>query len=169
MKDKTSSGSPERILERIMRVIPGYSGYKNKEHIRETDKQLREYLAQELDRYRKNLETAMKDLTRSKSFDLVGSLDSEVKRMQKYADSIRYASYGYSGLFSEIKIRENELQELHAHDLKFIDSLSEIKNATKTLADSKSDPALLKSSLDQLALLLDALDEDIQKRKDLFI
>ena len=168
MKENVGGKSGERLPERIMRIIPGYSGYKNKEHIRETDKLFREYLGQELDRYRKTVEQMMRELTDMKAMGLLDDIDRQVKRMQKYADNIRFASYGYAGFFSEVKIREQELEDLYSHDLRFVDNLADIKKAADNLLSNKTDLAALKTSLSQLSTVLDTLDEGIQKRKNLF-
>lgn len=168
MIEKKGDTSEERLLERILRIIPGYSGYKEKEHIRDSDKRLREYLAQELDRIRKTVEGVMRDLTDMKSMGLLDDIDREVKRMQKYADNIRFANYGYAGFFSEVKIREQELQEFYAHDLGLTDQIASIETGAGELEKTKSDFSELKTSIENLGTLLDSLEEQIQKRKYMF-
>jgi len=158
----------ERKLERIMRIIPGYSGYKDKEHIRESDKRLREYLGTELDRHRKTIERVMRELTDMKVLGFLDDIDRQVKRMHKYADTIRFASYGYAGFFSEVKIREQELNELYTHDLTFTDNLQEINVAVEAIVRNKSDYEQLKTSIGNLETVLDSLDAEIQKRSNLF-
>jgi len=165
MRDSFRDSSHESTLERIMRIIPGYSGYKEKEKIRESDKRLREYLGQELDRIRKSVERTMRDLTEMNSFSSLDLMDVQVKRMQKYAENIRFASYGYAGFFSDVKIGEPELEEILSHDQKFIDSLSEIRSAVKILDETKEDESELKQSIKSLESVLNLLEEEIQKRK----
>jgi len=87
----------EKFLEKFLDVIPGLSGYREKDNRRTTDKRLREYLASKIDGARKELQDLKLTLTNEgklKELDDIGRLE---RRLYKIADSLRFASYGYSG------------------------------------------------------------------------
>src|SRR5215470_267338 len=96
--------SEKNFLERIASHIPGIAGYREREARRETDRRLREFLAGRLDGGRQTLNTLRNRATDSgelKALDTIGRLD---RALQKSVSSLRYADYGYSGVFDQVKI-----------------------------------------------------------------
>ncbi|MCX7830991.1 MAG: hypothetical protein N2445_08045 [Acidobacteria bacterium] len=121
--------SEKNFFEKFLDVIPGLSGYRKREDRRTTDKRLREYLAGRIDNARKKISDLKLDLTNEGNLSELDKIGRVERKLQKLSDSIRFASYGYSGLFDQLKIKEEELDVLYGHDLKFIQAVEELENS----------------------------------------
>jgi len=121
-------------LEKLISKIPGYHGYKEKENRRAADKLLREQLAGQLDGQRRQLAELQRDLLEGGGLLFVDDLERAVTKVQKLADSIRTASYGYAGLFDAVRVKEEELDALYAFDEDMLNHVSTIQGAIDALA-----------------------------------
>src|SRR5512136_372351 len=104
-------------LERWVSWVPGVGTYREREKRRETDKRIREHVAGGLQNTRGQLKRAMLDFSRNGKADLLIDLDHLSAQIQQMADTIRYASYGYGGIFDLEKVREEEINRLCSFDL----------------------------------------------------
>ena len=150
--------SEKNFLEKLVDKIPGLSGYRAKEDRRDTDKRLREYLATRLDGVKAKVDAVKLDLTNRGNLAALNDIGQFHRRLQRVTDTIRFASYGFSGLFDQMKIREAELDKIYSHDLKMIEVLELLESAAGTLG---TDPAPATKALD-------ALEEQINSRKTLW-
>lgn len=150
--------SEKNFLERFADALPGLAGYRAREDRRTTDKRLREYLASRIDRVRDRLEAAKLALTDAGQLWALNDLGHLSRRLQAAADSIRFAAYGYTGLFDQVKIGEPELEALYAHDLKILEAVE----ALEALAADGS--SLVRGA----AGAVDTLEGLLQDRKNLW-
>ena len=121
-------------LEALVSKIPGYHGYKQKEDRRAADKLLREHLAGQLGEQQRRLVDLQRDLLEGGGLLVVDDLERAVTKVQKLADKIRTASYGYAGLFDEVKVKEEELDALYEFDEDMLGHVSAIQSAIEALA-----------------------------------
>ncbi len=121
-------------LETLASKIPGYRGYKEKEDRRAADKLLREHLADQLNEQQRRLAELQRDLLEGGGLLLVDDLERAVTKVQKLADKVRTASYGYAGLFDEVKVKEEELDALYDFDESMLGHVSAIQAAIDALA-----------------------------------
>lgn len=121
--------SEKNFLEKFADAIPGLSGYRAREDRRETDKRLREYLAGRLDRVKDRIEAAKLDLTNQGNLAALSSVGLLERKLQTEADKLRFATYGYSGFFDQVKIKEEQLDALYAHDTKIADAVDAVERA----------------------------------------
>lgn len=120
-------------LEKTMaNVIPGYKGYKQKELRREADKLLRDTLADRMRTVKRQLDGLQKDLISSGKFDLLDDVESVATQLQTFIDRVRTASYGYSGLFDAVKVKEEDLDRLYEFDAHMMDYVERIEGAIQT-------------------------------------
>lgn len=155
--------SEKDFLERLADRIPGLAGYRAREARRDTDKRLREHLARRLDRGREHLDRARRELLAAgglEGLDGVGGVD---KRLQRAADTLRHASYGYSGLFDALKIREDELDRIYRYDGDLLEEVEGIERALQTVG---GDPG--PDGLADLSARVDRLLERIAGRREIF-
>jgi hypothetical protein len=139
------------LLERIAARIPGIKGYLEREMRREVDKMQRDWLAEQVDRARRGLQRKIRDWSRAGNLgnlDLAASID---KALDRLANRIRHADYGYTGFFDAVKIRARELDVLYDFDLTLMDTVEELAVRIETLPSTASEPALRS--------LLEAVDE----------
>lgn len=156
--------SEKNFLEKLADKIPGISGYREREARRETDRRLREYLARRLEEGRESLQglrRALLDGGEIGLLDDVGRLDAT---LQRAAASLRYADAGYSGLFDQVKIREEELDRIYAHDEALLLEVQDLAEGVRRLPASP--PAV--ETLGGLSGLADELIQRITRRRDLF-
>jgi hypothetical protein len=81
------------------------------------------------------------------------------------ADTIRYASYGYAGIFDLEKIREEELDRLYAIDLSLMDDLEAIQAKVAEIG-SQASPEKGKMTIAEAFLLLDGLEKKFRQRNE---
>jgi hypothetical protein len=113
-------------FERLMKKIPGYKGYKEKEMRREADKLLRTEVARLLDDQRKRLSELQNQLISQAQIEFLDDLERAVMKLQLLIDRIKTASYGYAGLFDAVKVKEEQLDALYEFDSKMLDFDDEI-------------------------------------------
>ena len=121
-------------LEALAEKIPGYRGYKEKEDRRAADKLLREHLADQLNEQQRRLAELQRDLLEGGGLLLIDDLDRAVTKVQNLADKVRTASYGYAGIFDEVKVKEEELDALYDFDEDMLGHVSAIQAAIEALA-----------------------------------
>lgn len=110
-------------MESWLDRIPGLRTYRDWEKRRETDKRLREHMAFRIGESRSQLGRISFDLQKTKILEPLDDLDRLSSYMQQMAQTIRYASYGYSGLFALDKIEAEDLDKLYTYDLSLMDHL----------------------------------------------
>jgi hypothetical protein len=155
--------SEKNALEKLADAIPGLKGYRDKEARRDTDKRLRDYIAGRIDGVRKSIDDTKRTQVEEGKLDGLAEIDRLSQKLRKSADSIRHASYGYSGFFDQVKIREAELDRIYQYDLSLISDIEALENSakkdpTKTIDEQK------RSWEDKI----EALDTKIEGRKSLF-
>ncbi len=160
---------PKGMADRIetwMRKIPGVRSYKEREHRRETDKKLREHLASRLQEFRSQVKKVTLDLTTKGQMESLAKLDRFSSRLQQMADTIRYASYGYSGIFDLDKIREEELDRLYSFDLSLVEELERIQKSVGEIGLAATREAR-EQKIGEADILADSLETKFNQRKEL--
>ena len=161
-------GTPKGFSDRIenwLAKVPGIRTYRDREHRRETDKQLREHLASRLRGIRDLLQRLILEVSQKGNLNLLAAMDRLSSRLQQMADTIRYASYGYGGIFDLEKIREDELDQLYAFDLALLGDIDGIQGQMEEMSQ-KASPEILSQSIRQSESLLEALEKKFRNRDD---
>ena len=156
--------SEKNFLEKIASYIPGVAGYRERESRRETDRRVREFLALRLDEGRAGLNALRNEATDAgqlKALDAIGKLD---RILQKSVSSLRYADYGFSGLFDQMKIREAELDQVYAYDAALVTDVIALSDALR--AGQRTVPEI--ATLVALAGQAEQLDVRIARRREIF-
>ena len=148
-----------------MARIPGVRTYREREHRRETDKKLREHLASRLQEIRSQLKRVVLDLSSKGQMELLAKLDHLSSHLQQMADTIRYASYGYGGVFDLEKIREEELDRLYTFDLSLVDDLERVQKGVGEIGLAGS-PAEREKKAEEADTFLDSLEMKFNQRKE---
>lgn len=113
-----------------MLILPGFRGYKLREQRREADRIVRDYAYKALEDSRDDLMSCFQSLSDSKANELMEPVNRLIAKMDRVAEKINRASYGYSGFFDSIKIEENELDNMLAYDTQLMDSVRKIGELT---------------------------------------
>jgi hypothetical protein len=134
-------------LEALISKIPGYHGYKEKEDRRAADKLLRDQLTKQLDEQRRRLAELQRNLVDSGGLLMVDDLDRAVTKVQKLADKIRTASYGYAGIFDAVKVKEDQLDALYTFDEGMLEHVTSVQTAIDALATAIDSNGDVKSAI----------------------
>jgi len=160
--------SEARLLEKIMLVVPGFRGYKQKEMRREADKLVRDHFGRMLEKNRNDLQDIYKILQTSKLEEVAEAIDQTVTKLDRIVARIEHASYGYSGFFDAVKISEDDLDRMLQFDVKLLDDSKNIGDLVKSFKEEvenrKFENALAHQN--ELSKMLDQLDETFDQRID---
>jgi hypothetical protein len=126
----------EKLLERIMLIVPGFRGYKLREQRREADRIVRDYIYRVLEQSRDDLARCLQALNDSRATELIEPMNRLLAKLDRIAEKINHASYGYSGFFDSVKIEEVELDNMLSYDTQLMDSA---RRVSTTAASFKSD------------------------------
>jgi hypothetical protein len=105
------------ILDKIGKLIPGYTGYTIREEKRNTDKKTREFIAHSIQQSENLIIQHQKGLLIKNEIQLMKEWESARKLLNTLYSKIKFAPYGESSFFSENQLKEEELDMIHSFDL----------------------------------------------------
>ncbi|MGD8566406.1 MAG: hypothetical protein PVF96_08670 [Candidatus Bathyarchaeota archaeon] len=159
-----------RLSERILAVIPGFGGYKEKELRRESDKLIRKHLHGRLSQARDSLKTVSQRLSDRRWFDELKNMDRLVAKLDRLESRIEHASYGYSGFFDVIKVKETNLDEMISFDNTLIDGVNGVVDAAAYFQDTDlKESKDVKLRIEQLVKKLEELEKTFDKRSEVIL
>ncbi len=116
-------------IERLLKGLPIIRGYVDKELRREADYRLRQTIAGALESEKQRMYDLQKKLLKGGGLLYMDDLDNAVTRLQKLADRVKTASYGFAGLLDAVKIQEDQLNALHRFDVGLAARTYEVQQA----------------------------------------
>jgi len=154
----------ENAFQRLMKDIPGFDGYREREIRRTADKLLRERLVEQLDSVRDALKDVTRRWAKAGNLQALPDIDRLSRLMGKVRDNIRFADYGYTGFFDAVKIGEDDLDRLYAHDVSLQEHIDGCKQAVDGLASCADDGAdeamsLVERAIGQLQEMVDGREQ----------
>lgn len=156
-------------VERLARMVPGVSGYQDKESSRDTDKNIRLRVATELEQLKRDLEDDKRQLMEKKDLSLLPALDRVASQLDKLANTVKYASRGYRGMFDSNKLDVKKLEQLCTFDLQLMDEMATLKTQAKHAHDSHGDETALKQAIEDLSRALDGFEKTFSTRQDILM
>jgi hypothetical protein len=142
----------EKLLERIMLNVPGFRGYKLREQRREADRIVRDYIYRLLEQSRDDLTACFQALNDNKAMELIEPMNRLVAKLDRVAQKINHASYGYSGFFDSIKIEEPELDNMLSYDTQLMDLTRKFSSVAASFKNDLSQSKLENARTTQLDL-----------------
>ena len=155
------------IFQSVVRIFPGMPSYQEREGLRAQDKIIRLQLAARLEEQAEQMQQVMAELTNRAMLKPLASLDRLARKLSRLADTIRFANYGYAGLFAAAPVDEQKLAELYDYDLSLHQEIEESAVAISTLPQRR-DEEWEKSSLENIQQVVGRLEERIQNRQSIF-
>lgn len=119
--------SQQNKLEQLASKLPVYGGYKEKELRRETDRILREHVADLCKTQWERIADLQRQLLTGGMLIYVDDLQSAETRLRRFMDRVRNASYGYAGLFDAVKVDEEALDRVYEFDSALVDNVESIE------------------------------------------
>ena len=155
------------IFKSVARIFPGIPSYQEREGLRSQDKIIREQLAARIDEQANHIQEIQIKLTNKAILQPLAHLDREAPKMMRLADTIRFASYGYAGLFAGVKVDEQKLAQLYDYDLSLHQEIEELAVAVGNL-QQRQDDEWKTDPLDDFQQAMNRLEERLAKRKSVF-
>ena len=161
--------SERNALEKVINAIPGWSGYQKRQKRRDADRLLRETLATKLQEQRQRLDAAQRKLIATGRLDLVDDVESSVTQLKTFTDRIRFASYGYAGLFDAVKVEEEELKQLYDFDAALIDYAERLDTANDHLRTAISEGEGLEETIEIIQEIVREANTTFDRREHLIL
>ncbi len=163
--------SQMRLSERIAAALPGFRGYKEKELRRESDKLIRNHLYLKLSKDKDNVRSISQKITDKRYLDILTDVDRLVAKMDRITEKINHASYGYSGFFDIVKIKEDNLDRMIAYDNQLLDSVNTLTDSIDALKTQLlgGDYTNLKDKIQGVADKFELLEDVFDKRQEVIL
>jgi len=167
----TETKSQMRLSERIVAFIPGFRGYKEKEIRRESDRLLRNHLNLKLSKIKSNFKILFQKVTDRRYFDVMTDMDRLTAKLDRVVEKVNHASYGYSGFFDAVKVKEENLDRMIDFDNQLIDGINalaaEVDAFKAELASGEY--GNLKDRLKTVTEKLEAFEDTFDKREEVIL
>jgi hypothetical protein len=159
------------LPERIAAFIPGFHGYKEKELRRESDRLIRNHLYLKLSIEKTDLREIEQNLADRRYFDVLTDMDRLLAKMDRVVEKINHASYGYSGFFDAVKVKEGNLDSMIDFDNKLLDGISAL---TAEIDGLKADLASgvttnIKTRVQNVTDKLESLENTFDQRNEVIM
>lgn len=152
------------FIEDVLRRIPGFRGYLEKEYRRESDDLQRDWLANRLQRVKRAIDAASRPLADAGRIDALPQLDRMRGRIDKLIGRIRGAVQGYSGFFDLVRIDEALLEQVYEHDLALMGHVESLAASIEGLPAAGQEIA---ARLPEIVALIDDVERRWDDREDL--
>jgi hypothetical protein len=160
-----------RLSERIAAFIPGFRGYKEKELRRESDRLIRNHLYLKLSTAKTDLREISQKLADRRYFDVLTDMDRLLAKMDRVVEKVNHASYGYSGFFDAVKVREENLDRMIDFDNQLLESINALATEIDALKAELANgvTANLKTGLQNVTDKLESLEDTFDKREEIIL
>jgi hypothetical protein len=163
--------SQMRLSERIAAALPGFRGYKEKELRRESDKLVRNNLYLKLTKDKDNVKSISQKIADKRYMDVLTDIDRLNAKMDRIAQKVNHASYGYSGFYDIVKIKEENLDRMITFDNQLLD---EVNALTASIEDLKTQLlsnnfANLKDKIQTITDKFELLEDTFDKREQVIL
>jgi predicted nucleic acid-binding Zn-ribbon protein len=152
------------VIETMLRHIPGFRGYLEKEYRRDSDRLQREWLADRLQKSKRKLDEVSRQLADQAHLDILPQCDRLRSRLDKFMNRIRGAMRGYSGFFDLVQVNKGMLDRVYEHDVKVMEQVESLAEAIEKLP---AEPALLQQAIRDVTTQLSAAEEAWELRVDI--
>lgn len=155
-------------LERVVGLIPGYHGYKEREMRREADKLLRMHLAQRFEEQRGRLTRVQSHLVDAEELKAVVALERAMMRLQLLIDRLKTAAYGHSGFFDATRVLEKDLDALYEYDQSLAEGMDKVAQMMGRLAQA-TEAGVIMAAAEELVSLLEEINTAFTRRMDVIL
>jgi hypothetical protein len=160
-----------RLGERIVAAIPGFRGYKEKELRRESDKLIRNHLHLKLSESKDDLKTIFQKLSDRRYFDVITDMDRLMAKVDRITEKVNHTSYGYSGFFDIVKVKEENLDRMIDFDNKLADAVDSLAADVDVFKAeiAKGETKNVKEKVQNITDKIEAFEETFDKRTEVIL
>ncbi|MDP8222402.1 MAG: hypothetical protein P9L99_03515 [Candidatus Lernaella stagnicola] len=152
-------------LRELAEKVPGVAEFLEREDLREQDKLVRDYAADQMTKIKDGITGIKKVLLEKMQLSLLDDFDRLGQIIGRLRESHRFAAYGYAGAFDRKKINEPELQDMLDKDLEILDTVEQLVGDCGDLCASVTDEDGAKTALASLRVEIKKLEALIESRR----
>ncbi len=123
-------------FKKILNKVPGFGGYIERQKRRDSDKLIREYLFDQFRALEGRVSRMQRDFISQGEIKYVDDLEATAIKLRTFADRIKTAARGYSGLFDAVNVNEAELTQIYEYDASLLDLVDEVEHAIDNVESS---------------------------------
>ena len=161
----SNAGDQRNWLEKLGDKIPGYSGYVDRERRRDIDKLQREHMADRVRGIKGPANDVIRELSSGGRLFEVGPVDRILKKLDRFENRIRFASYGYTGFFDVVKIHAEQLDAIYRFDLALVEQVDKLDAKVGGLKAQSANADGLKTAAADIESYLDELERTFDSRQ----
>jgi hypothetical protein len=117
------------LFKKIASKVPGFKGYIESNARRDSDKILRDALFNDFRKLEGQVSSLQVEAGNSGDISFIDDLERSAIKLRTFADRIRTARRGYSGLFDAVKVDTATLDQLLAYDNTMLDLIPQVQAA----------------------------------------
>jgi hypothetical protein len=152
-------------VEDLVRKIPGFKGYFEKQDRRAADRLLREHLVKGFEQQLEEFGRLQRELVASGGLKYMERVQTIDTKMRTFIDRIESAPQGYAGLFDAIKVREEALARVYAFDYALLAYQDQLAQGLSALEDSLGGESV-EAVLKQLDKVVREASKALDKRSE---
>lgn len=133
MVDPRKHADDRNWFESILRMIPGFHGYLEKEYRRESDLLARGWLASRLEKAKVGVDETMRALVDEGNLTDLPQVERIRALLDKLIGRFRSAPAGYSGLFDFVRVREDLLDKVYEFDMSLMKEVTSVGEQIEAL------------------------------------
>lgn len=130
-------------IQNLLDRVPGYSGYRDKERRRDEDKRVRVTVADSIGQIGAKVQEEGRTLANARQLGDIEAVEALYQRVTLLGNRIRNATYGYAGLFDDVKVDEVALDQLGRFDRQMGKELATLDAAASAVQAAGSDPGAI--------------------------
>lgn len=160
-----------RFSERIAAALPGFRGYKEKELRRESDKLIRNNLTSKLSKDKDNVRSIAQRIADKRYLDVLPDIDRLNAKMDRITEKVNHASYGYSGFYDIVKIKEEQLDRMITFDNQLLDEVNALSASIEDLKAQllSGNYSNLKDKIQAIIDKFELLEDTFDKREQVIL
>ncbi len=164
MRDPKDHTENRNAVETVLRYIPGFRGYLEKEYRRESDELQRDWLAGRLQQAKAGLDDYGRGLLDAGNLDALPQCERVRTRLDKIIYRIASAMQGYSGVFDLVRIDQAVLDRVYEHDAALVQEVDALADMIEKLSEQGQHPAAVATGL---LARIDQLEDAWDQREDI--
>ena len=146
-------------LKAVAKLIPGVTGYMNRDELRETDKVVRGHVVKSLEAVKGRVEGVKRTLVDEKKLGALSALDRVTSRIDRVRNRVANAAYGDKSFFSDFKVDETVLGQLVEFDRGMGEKIVALAGHAGELEKAGADEGTVKTAASTMEQAVQQLDE----------
>jgi hypothetical protein len=164
MPDPKDYADRRDFQQSVLRHIPGFRGYLEREYRRESDQLLRNWLTDRLQRSKRPIDELSRQLVDAGQLEALAPIDRLRAQLDQLIGRMRGAMQGYSGFFDLVRVDVPLLDRIYEHDANLN---QKVDSFTQTAEQLPSKQKLVSTTIAEMLRQLDDIRRQWDEREDM--